>query len=58
MLLDKAEASVSCKSSSGELGLSEIEFLPLQGCKAAVWKFFGFEAREGEFLEADKCKLR
>ena len=50
--LAMAEASTSNSSESGS------EFLPLQGWKASVWKVFGFEAREGEFVEADKRKRK
>ena len=39
-----------------------VELLPLPGGKAKVWQHFGFQGRNGEFLEKDKrnevlCKL-
>ena len=35
---------------------SELELLPLQGSKSSVWRYFGFLAREGQFVEKDKKK--
>lgn len=34
----------------------EMELLPLTGAKGKVWKYFGFQARNGEYLEKDKHK--
>ena len=32
------------------------ELLPLPGAKGKVWRYFGFQARNGEFIERDKQK--
>jgi len=32
------------------------ELLPLPGTKGKVWQYFGFQARNGEFIEKDKQK--
>ena len=32
----------------------ELELLPLLGSKISVWHYFGFPAKEGQFLEEDK----
>ena len=34
------------------------ELLPLEGAVSAVWKYFGFPARNGKFLEPDKKKRK
>ena len=34
------------------------ELLPLEGVVSAVWKYFGFPARNGKFLESDKKKRK
>ena len=35
---------------------SSVDYLPLEKAKSPVWKYFGFPAREGKFLEPDKKK--
>ena len=35
---------------------SEHELLPLLGSKSAIWAFFGFPAKYGQFIEQDKRK--
>ena len=35
---------------------SNFEYLPLEKAKSPVWKYFGFLAQEGKFLEPDKKK--
>ena len=35
---------------------SNVEYLPLEKAKCPVWKYFGFPAQEGKFLEPDKKK--
>ena len=37
---------------------TEASFLPLEGCSSAVWKFFGFPARNGKIIEPDKKKRK
>jgi len=32
------------------------ELLPLPGAKGKVWWYFGFQARNGEFIERDKWR--
>jgi len=32
------------------------ELLPLPGSRGKVWRYFGFQARNGEFIERDKRK--
>jgi hypothetical protein len=34
----------------------EFDLLPLEGSKSSVWSYFGFPAKEGEFLEKNKKK--
>ena len=33
-----------------------LELLPLEGAKGAVWAFFGFQSKDGVFVEKDKRK--
>ena len=35
---------------------SNVEHLPLEKAKSPVWKYFGFPAQEGKFLEPDQKK--
>ena len=35
---------------------SNVEYLPLEKAKSPVWKYFGFLAQQGNFLELDKKK--
>ena len=44
---------------SGERSSGD-EVLPLEGAKSAsgVWKYFGFPARDGQFIEPDKKKRK
>ena len=35
---------------------SDVENLPLEKAKSPVWRFFGFPARGGKFIEPDKKK--
>ena len=42
------------ESSSSTESLTE--YLPLEKAKSPVWRFFGFPARNGKFLESDKKK--
>ena len=35
---------------------NELELLPLPGSKSAIWFFFGFLAKDGQFIEKDKKK--
>ena len=34
----------------------DLELLPLEGAKGAVWAFFGFQSKDGVFVEKDKRK--
>ena len=41
---------------------SEVELLPLPGSKSAIWAFYGFPAKDGQFIEKNKrnevvCKM-
>ena len=47
-----AESSSSSSLSSESL----TEYLPLEKAKSPVWRFFGFPARDGKFLESNKKK--
>jgi len=38
--------------------MAETELMPLPGSKSAIWGFFGFPARDGQFIEKDKRKER
>ena len=35
---------------------NELELLPLPGSKSTIWGFFGFPAKDGQFIEKDKKK--
>ncbi len=35
---------------------TELEFLPMEGSTSAVWKHFGFPAKDGGYVESDKKK--
>ena len=35
---------------------SDLQLLPLEGAKGVVWKFFGFQSKDGVFVEKDKQK--
>ena len=37
---------------------SERKLLPLPGSKSAIWAFFGFPAKDGQFIEQDKRKRK
>ena len=37
---------------------SECELLPLSRSKSAIWAFFGFPAKDGQFIEQDTCKRK
>ena len=37
---------------------SERELLPLPGSKSVIWAFFGFPAKDGQFIEQDKRKRK
>ena len=45
------------------MATSKIELLPLEGAISGIWRFFGFPAKDGQFVEKDKkrnevaCKL-
>jgi len=45
-------------TSSSACADSVEEFLPLEGAVSAVWKFFGFPARNGKIPEPDKRKRK
>ena len=32
----------------------DLELLPLLNAKGAIWTFFGFQSKGGEFVEKDK----
>ena len=56
------DVTMQCNASSSSGSTSE--FLPLEKAKSHVWKYFGFPAQSGEFIEKDKrlrkevfCKL-
>ena len=34
----------------------DLELLPLKNAKGAIWTFFGFQSKDGEFVEKDKRK--
>jgi len=34
----------------------ETELLPLEGCSSKIWKYFGFPAKDGQYIERDKRK--
>ena len=34
----------------------EHELLPLPSSKSSIWQYFGFPAKEGQFLDKDKKK--
>ena len=34
----------------------DLELLPLKNAKGAIWMFFGFQSKDGEFVEKDKRK--
>lgn len=44
-------------SASARVGTID-ELLPLEGDVSTVWKYFGFPARNGKFLEPDKKKRK
>ena len=54
--LAKMATSSTARVDSGVDSLEE--FLPLEGAVSAVWKFFGFPARNGKMLEPDKRKRK
>ena len=33
-----------------------LELLPLKNAKGAIWTLFGFQSKDGEFVEKDKRK--
>lgn len=37
---------------------SQCELLPLPGSKSMIWGFFGFPAKDGQFVEKDKKKRK
>ena len=37
---------------------SERQLLPLPGSKSAIWAFFGFSTKDGQFIEQDKKKRK
>ena len=57
---ETTDATANISSSSDNTS----EYLPLEKAKGQVWKYFGFPARSGEFIQKDKhlrkevfCKL-
>ena len=34
--------------------MADVELLPLEGAKSAVWQYFGFPAKDGKYIEPDK----
>ena len=34
----------------------ETELLPLEGCSSKIWKYFGFPAKDSQYIERDKRK--
>ena len=38
------------------MATSKAELLPLEGAINGIWRFFGFPAKDGQFLEKDKKK--
>ena len=50
----KMAEDASCSDSSA----STVELLPLEKAKSGVWAYFGFEAKNGEYVVKDKRKRR
>ena len=38
------------------MAANESELLPLEGAISEIWRFFGFPAKDGKFVEKDKKK--
>jgi len=38
--------------------MAETELMTLPGSKSVIWGFFGFPARDGQFIEKDKRKRK
>ena len=38
------------------MATSKTELLPLEGAISGIWRFFGFPAKDGQFVEKDKKK--
>ena len=48
---ETTDATANISSSSNNTS----EYLPLEKAKSQVWKYFGFPARSGEFIQKVKC---
>ena len=40
------------------MATSKTELLSLEGAISGIWRFFGFTAKDGQFLEKDKKKRK